>query len=598
MTVSVIAGDEQATFHWNGIGGVTAYDLYRSLSSGVTGTLLATVSFPGTSYTDTPLANGTAYYYTLVGRNSGSAIFTSRQISAIPNVSTGTITITGTVQYQDKIYGSSGFTGSMPYKFVRYADVELVSASTSSILYTAATDSNGLFSFGTISAPASPVYIRVLSVATLGSSYVMVKNVAGTGIYGALSSDFTATGSASLNLLISSTGVGGAFNMLDVFTNGFEFVDYYAGSYPPSLAGHWQAGNTSGTYYCPIGGGCGNEGIYIYSTSLDTDEYDDDVLYHEFGHFTAAHFSKDDSQGGAHMLTSNDLDMRLAWSEGWGDSMPGNIKMWLSGTSPGLLSSANGLPLTEYVDTTSSGAGIAIDMGDPNGSYPSINPVYFSYATSEIAIAKILLYLNKTFGMQDVWSVIEDFKANPPATKVNLELFWDRWHSLPGTSAKNVDSIFSNRLITYSMEDAFSASTYTVGLSSPQIHTLYANGDADVVSFGTNTGQHYTITTDTILNGADTYVELYNDPLMIAPIVSNDNTSGFNNWGGQVPSYYYSGLCDPYGVCHDNGSNILGSSVAFTSASAGPYFVKIKSSPSRPVSAGRYGTYTFKITTP
>ena len=72
-----------------------------------------------------------------------------------------------------------------------------------------------------------------------------------------------------------------------------------------------------------------------------------------------------------HSLTDNDLDMRLAWSEGWGDSMPGNVKMWLNSTTPGLLSSASGriLFLPNMSIPISNIAQIAIDMDNPDGTY-------------------------------------------------------------------------------------------------------------------------------------------------------------------------------------------------------------------------------------
>jgi hypothetical protein len=50
----------------------------------------------------------------------------------------------------------------------------------------------------------------------------------------------------------------------------------------------------------------------------DTDEFDDTVLAHEYGHFLAARFSRTDSPGGLHAHAES-LDPRLAWGEGWSD---------------------------------------------------------------------------------------------------------------------------------------------------------------------------------------------------------------------------------------------------------------------------------------
>ena len=292
--------------------------------------------------------------------NGATDLGMSSQVSATPTSGTPvTITINGTVQYQDKEYDTNGFTGNQPYKAVRYAEVDLVTVPTNSVLYTALTDSTGFYSIST-DPTTSTVYVRVQSTATIpGAAPIAVMSLS-NALYGVASNNFIPSGNANVNISIPSTSVGGAFNILDVFTNGFNFVHNLSGTYPPSLNGFWQVNNSNGTYYCS--GICPRgDGIYVLNSSSDTDEYDDDVLYHEFGHFTAAHFSQDDSQGGAHMLTNNDLDMRLAWSEGWGDAMPGNIKMWLNSANPNLLSSS-GVPLTEYVDTIPGGAGIALDI--------------------------------------------------------------------------------------------------------------------------------------------------------------------------------------------------------------------------------------------
>jgi hypothetical protein len=283
--------------------------------------------------------------------------------------------------------------------------------------------------------------------------------------------------------------------------------------------------------------------------------------------------------------------MRLAWSEGWGDSFPGAVKLWLNTTAPNLLSSASKVSLTEYVDTTGSTAGIAIDMGNPDGTYGYL----YNYACGEVAIAKILLDANQSFGMDKVWSVIADFKATP-TTPVNLELFWDRWNTKGYSS---LQSIFNNRQIFYSdlyTSDTFSTAT-SIQLNKPQVHYIYPDGDFDLVSLNTITNQFYTVATSNLLNGADTYIEVYN-PNQVQ-IAANDNANGYSSSIYPVPSVDPSlSLCDQYQVCHDNRPEVLSSSKQFKASTSGPYYVKIYSSPNRPVSAGRYGTYTLKITSP
>jgi len=54
--------------------------------------------------------------------------------------------------------------------------------------------------------------------------------------------------------------------------------------------------------------------IYLLGTPEDTDEYDEAVISHEYGHYLSWAASRDDSPGGAHDGTP--ADPRLAWSEG------------------------------------------------------------------------------------------------------------------------------------------------------------------------------------------------------------------------------------------------------------------------------------------
>jgi hypothetical protein len=64
-------------------------------------------------------------------------------------------------------------------------------------------------------------------------------------------------------------------------------------------------------------------GIYILGAygggAGDTDEFDAHVIAHEFGHYFEDRFSRSDSIGGQHM-TNDELDLRVAFGEGWGNA--------------------------------------------------------------------------------------------------------------------------------------------------------------------------------------------------------------------------------------------------------------------------------------
>ncbi|MGH8239545.1 MAG: hypothetical protein ACREXP_21380, partial [Steroidobacteraceae bacterium] len=69
------------------------------------------------------------------------------------------------------------------------------------------------------------------------------------------------------------------------------------------------------------------DGIYILGnfTALggDTDEFDQSVIAHEFGHYVEDRFGRTDSIGGIHGGSSTLLDLRVAFGEGWGNAFSG-----------------------------------------------------------------------------------------------------------------------------------------------------------------------------------------------------------------------------------------------------------------------------------
>lgn len=576
-SISAVAGSGSVTVSWSAVTGATSYNVYSSLSASVSKTTGTKHIVSGTTYNDLGLINGVRYYYVMTSVKSGIESADSSVVSAVPGT---TGNITGKITYEDRELGVSGFTGNTTMKAVRYATVELVNAANSSILFTTLTDSLGMYSILTSTGTTS-VYISVNSEATPtgGAPPITVMNLS-SNIYGVPSTNFTLAGAANVNIAIpmptpTTNTFAGAFNILDVMTTGYDFIKYLSGSYPiVPLDVFWEPGNTDGTYFCTGNPGqClpGN-GIYVLSqTGGDTDEYDDDVLWHEFGHFVASNYSLDDSPGGMHYLGENDQDLRLSWSEGWGDFFPGAVKTWLYSTgSNSLISSAPGVTLTTYVDT--SGSSWSFDFGNPT--------VNSSYSSNEVAVAKLLsdLNTNPSFTMLDIWSVVTNFLAIPPSTEpVNLELFWERWLSVKGLSGV-LQTIFANRSITYALDgyetdnDISTAQTYTLGV--PQTHSLYATGDGDYVKF-TATKTTHTITTGNLMNGADTFLSLYGPSQNL--LMTNDNAV-------------------PPAPNPPNNTTALSSRIQYSSFTIGnTYYVSVKSSAFRPDSAGKYGSYMLTI---
>jgi hypothetical protein len=67
----------------------------------------------------------------------------------------------------------------------------------------------------------------------------------------------------------------------------------------------------------------GERGLWILGdANSDTDEYDDHIIAHEWGHYFEDQFSRADNIGGSHSPAEL-LDIRVAFGEGWGNAFSG-----------------------------------------------------------------------------------------------------------------------------------------------------------------------------------------------------------------------------------------------------------------------------------
>lgn len=593
--IAAVAGNGQVTLSWN-TNGANSYNVYMASQNGVTKANYATMtdgmvnsSMTG-AYTQTGLVNGKTYYFVVTSVNGFFGESNESNEVAVTPAASSSLSVSGSVKYEDKEYGTTGFTGNTFFKAVRFAEVQAVDGTSGATIVTGATDGAGSYSLTIPSASGSKtIYIRAISSST--SLAIGVKDLS-DALYAVVGPAFTASGAAIADISIQATSpAAGAFNILDGFASGAQFVQSLSGSNPPALSAFWQTGNSNGTYYCssspdpfcPYG-----EAIYILNSNGDTDEYDDDVLWHEYGHFIASKYSKDDSPGGAHYISSNDLDLRLSWSEGWGDFFPTAIKSWLNATAPSLLSTAPTMSTSIYVDT-SGGSASFFDFMNPGG-FP------YHYASNEVAVSKILLTLSTNYGVQAVWDAFSSNYLKSVVIPVNLEVFWGAWNSL---GKADITAVLSERMVSYSADSYEAASDNSPNTSRKSVigvgenHTLFGGGDIDTIAFDAISGLTYTVKTSALKNGADTYIRII-APDQITTVANNDNKNGANY---SLPPFVPNN-CDSFGECHDNGMDILGSTASFTATASGTYYVEVKSSPNRPLSAGEYGDYVLTITSP
>ncbi len=122
-------------------------------------------------------------------------------------------------------------------------------------------------------------------------------------------------------LIVDRGRVSGAFNILELIQRSNDMIHLASpSSIPPAPTIFWSTSNTYSTIGTTHFNLSNNTAVILVDRRLnsnaDSDEFDDAVITHEYGHLDAARLSRDDSPGGPHGIGEL-LDPRLSWSEGW-----------------------------------------------------------------------------------------------------------------------------------------------------------------------------------------------------------------------------------------------------------------------------------------
>ncbi|MCS6946598.1 MAG: hypothetical protein NZM12_03170 [Steroidobacteraceae bacterium] len=211
--------------------------------------------------------------------------------------------------------------------------VELVDAGNGTIIASGTTDGGGYFSFS--APPNTNVRLRARAELVRASGAGARWNIAVRDVDNANSQYTVASGTFSTgatgvtqNLAIQS-GWGTApssgplgprdaapFAILDtVYRALVKVVNIEPNVNLPPLTIDWSVDNPGGqTFYSSSG--TGQRRIVLPGeANVDTEEYDEAIIAHEFGHYIEDVLGRSDSVGGPHALSSR-LDPRVAWSEG------------------------------------------------------------------------------------------------------------------------------------------------------------------------------------------------------------------------------------------------------------------------------------------
>ena len=272
-----------------------------------------------------------------------SIIFLSSQSFAM--------SIVGSLTYEDVPSTSSGLDyGASVYKPIRGATVQALNSNGDIIGSTQSYD-NGIYVINSLPSNTD-IRIRVLAEVVqngTASWNIQVKDNVTRSFFVTpalytLDGNLTSSGSLSTQIrdLVAHSGWTGSgygntrdaapFAILDTFYEGvLQLENIKSDINVPDLTVYWSEDNVKGNGLRQWGFigtshySSSSSSIYILGDEdQDTDEYDDFVLLHEFGHHLSATLARDDHPGGSHQYTSRE-DFRLVFSEAWAHVFAGFV---------------------------------------------------------------------------------------------------------------------------------------------------------------------------------------------------------------------------------------------------------------------------------
>lgn len=454
------------------------------------GLTAAVVSYGGgpTGWLQTPTLNGTTApatltlqaltgslaagtYTALVQITAGAgATGSPQQVVVTFNVAApSAVTVSGTVDFEsvpnDTATNGPG-AGRLLYanktnRPIRGATVQLISTTAvggvpaGTVLASGITSGTGTYSLGI--ATAQPLFVRVRAemlrqnqVSGGSWNFTVRDNTQGDTVYALDSAAFTpVAGANTQNLRALSGQVGasttytaaraaGPFAILDVAYDAREKVlSGLPNATFPALQLMWSVNNQPvsgnlasgfiGTSFYQLSGS--QHRIYILGDAdVDTDEYDRPVVAHEFGHYVQSVFSRDDSIGGPHS-GGDRLDMRVAFSEGWGNAWSGMA-----------------LATQYYTDSANPGqqGGFLIDLAaQPTGTKGWFNEGSVQYVMYQ-------MHANASIGFTPIFTALFGFALNLPADGAvsGIHYFAHKLkQAVPGQAAA-IDALLATQSIT------------------------------------------------------------------------------------------------------------------------------------------------------
>jgi len=340
------------------------------------------------------------------------------------------LSVAGAAHYDDYASTASGLSGTPTQKPVRYAKVEVHKSADDTVLATGQTDESGNYFVTFSMVTAGKYYVKVLASQSLDWVPQKVVTSGGT-IYEIRTPDqdaATTPNATGINLDAKRGGsFAEAFNIFDVGVMAFKEVQARFGVKLPTLTWRWTAGVAT----CGGAASCyhsTDNSIDVLSSATDTDEYDDTVLTHEFGHFEMRQLSRDDSPGGSHNGTYT--VPTLAWSEGVATFLGQRIVQ-----SPVYIDTSTSPTFVNNIETPQPGmfpVGTSDGTMSGNLSEETVSTVLWDLSDSaqDSATVGATLYTDKISNPAATYSVLRSWKGRSHdrgVTGADLVDFIDEW---------------------------------------------------------------------------------------------------------------------------------------------------------------------------
>lgn len=422
---------------------------------------------------------------------------------ATPPAASGTLTISGTVSY-DRVPTARGAGVELDYTATisqpaRGVVVQALACNLS-LIATAVTNESGQYSLQVGGGVPVMIRARAQLLSTTGARWNVnvADNTSNDAQYVLDGEMVTTTTANETRNLHAASGWGGTrytstraaapFAILDSIYSGMRKVAAVDAAINfPQLTVHWSPDNQlSDTEEPDASEGLLPASYYDFRTrdiyllgreNQDTDEYDDHVILHEWGHYIEHNFSRSDNLGGAHSDASH-LDARVAQSEGFGNA-------W----------SAIMTDDPFYIDTDG-----ARQSGGFDFNIESDTIFGFRGWFKEFSVQQIIYDLydsnadgadSLALGLAPIWQTLVSQMPNTPAL-VTIFSFIDGIKQIVPSSASAIDDITDEHDIDPINDTYGSAEDNWAGLVFPGVEstanvyeTLVVNSPQSVCTFGT-----------------------------------------------------------------------------------------------------------------